>query len=503
MTAPEYIYQQLRLAGVTKAGACAVLAQIQAESAFKANNLQDTFNSRLGISDDEFVRRVDAGDTNLFMTQDLGFGYAQWTYGTRKQKFLSFMRGKGVSIANEKAQVEFLIKEFKEDFASIWSMIRSSNDLIECSDKLLRIWENPLVKDYSNRRRMAENWYAQVDSLEANVTASSTATTGGEKKVSKVEQYTQEAINIANDNSHGSSNSSRWGPDYDCASLVITVVQNAGIPVRSRGATYTGNMRNVFLSCGFQDVTGSCNLSSGSGMVRGDILLNDSAHAAIFVGSGKVVHARTSEGNEMTGDQSGNEIRVQSYWNYPWSIVLRFAGDNSSSNSTVAKDTNVPITTSTNLKKGSKGAKVKELQENLIKLGYSVGTWGADGDFGDDTKKAVIAFQKDAFPDNESEWDGVVGKNTRGAIEKALEALNSKTSEKKTTKEKGDIVNFKGGKQYLSAKSEVGSTAKAGKAKITMIYPVAGAKHPYHPVRVAGGGSNVYGWVDEENIEVI
>ena len=504
MTFAEYIYQQLRKTGVTKEGACAVLGNVQAESAFRANNLQDSFNQRLGISDEEFVRRVDAGDYALFMTQDLGFGAAQWTYGARKDKFYRFAKSTGRSIADEKMQVEFLIKEFKEDFAGIWKMICTSTDIDACTDKLLAVWENPAYKDYSNRRKMARTWYAKVDQLEAAANSTTSTSGKGGGTVSKVEQYTQEAERIAADNSHGYSQNSRWGPDYDCSSLVIQVVQNAGIPVRTNGASYTGNMRSAFQRCGFQDVTASCNLGNGSGMVRGDILLNDSSHAAIYTGNGRVAHARTDEGNAMSGDQSGNEIRVQSYWNYPWNCVLRYPGGGTAASSSTAAETTEQTTTSSSLiKKGSKGAKVKELQENLIKLGYDCGSYGADGDFGADTEKAVLAFQKDAFPDNKAEWDGVVGKNTKAALEQALAALKTKPSEEKKTKEKGNIVNFKGGMQYVSAKAEIGTKARAGKAKITMIYPLEGAKHPFHLVRVAGGGSNVYGWVDEADIEVI
>ena len=44
----------------------------------------------------------------------------------------------------------------------------------------------------------------------------------------------------------------------------------------------------------------------------------------MYLGNGKVGHARSSEGNSCAGDQSGNEIRIQSYWNYPWDCVLRY-----------------------------------------------------------------------------------------------------------------------------------------------------------------------------------
>lgn len=60
------------------------------------------------------------------------------------------------------------------------------------------------------------------------------------------------------------------------------------------------------------------------------------------------------------------------------------------------------------LQKGSKGDDVKQLQKTLIELGYSVGKYGADGSFGNDTENAVKKFQKAKGITQ----DGKVGKNT-------------------------------------------------------------------------------------------
>ena len=49
------------------------------------------------------------------------------------------------------------------------------------------------------------------------------------------------------------------------------------------------------------------------------------------------------------------------------------------------------------LRKRDSGDEVKQLQQNLIKLGYNAGA-GADGIFGNATEKAVKAFQKDNGP---------------------------------------------------------------------------------------------------------
>lgn len=66
------------------------------------------------------------------------------------------------------------------------------------------------------------------------------------------------------------------------------------------------------------------------------------------------------------------------------------------------------------LRYGSRGEEVKELQQNLQTLGYLSDT--PDGIFGNNTKNAVMAFQKA----NGLSVDGVVGSDTKKAIEAAL-----------------------------------------------------------------------------------
>ena len=80
------------------------------------------------------------------------------------------------------------------------------------------------------------------------------------------------------------------------------------------------------------------------------------------------------------------------------------------------------------LRKGSKGDAVKQLQQDLIRLGYDVGSSGADGVFGANTQKAVKAFQKD----HGLTADGVVGKKTYAALDQAL-GDDQKPAEEKYT----------------------------------------------------------------------
>lgn len=139
--------------------------------------------------------------------------------------------------------------------------------------------------------------------------------------MSKTEKAVAWAEQIAADNRHGYGWGG-WGPDYDCGHLIIQAYEQAGIRLKSAGATYTGNMRAAALRCGFKDVTAGINLATGAGLRRGDILLNQASHAALCVGSGRIVQARGNL-DGLPGDSSGNEIRVQGYYNYPWDCVLR------------------------------------------------------------------------------------------------------------------------------------------------------------------------------------
>ena len=139
------------------------------------------------------------------------------------------------------------------------------------------------------------------------------------------------ALNIANDDTHGYDQANRTGPDYDCSMLGITAYESAGVHVKAAGATYTGNMYKAFTKCKFIDVTRDVNLKTGEGLKPGDVLLVPNKHTVMFVKPGMIVHAsinekRTTRGGK-TGDQTGREICTRTYYNKPWTYVLRYVGD--------------------------------------------------------------------------------------------------------------------------------------------------------------------------------
>lgn len=151
MTVPEQIYTAAKSVGFTTEGACALLAQIQEESAFRANNVED----RSGIPDEVYTAQVDNGlrSRDQFMRDSYGYGYAQWTYPTRKALMYDFFKNQGKSIGDSDTQITFLFWEMQHYFLNQWNLCRSSNDLYKCTWDLLNVWENPAEKTNNMARR--------------------------------------------------------------------------------------------------------------------------------------------------------------------------------------------------------------------------------------------------------------------------------------------------------------------------------------------------------------
>ena len=239
------------------------------------------------------------------------------------------------------------------------------------------------------------------------------------ESMTKIEAAVQQMEAWANDPTHGYDQTLRWGEkgDFDCSSAVIQACQNAGIPVKTAGATYTGNMYNVFLKNGFIDVTASINLSTGAGLLRGDVLLNHVRHVAMYCGNGKEVEASINEFGMATGgvpgDQTGAEFLIRPYRNYPWNVVLRHNEVGTSMNT--GGDYMFGMKT---VQKGETGNHVLLVQEILRARGFK-GKNGQelalDRECGTQTVYAIKQYQKErekVEPGIVGAIDGIAGPRT-------------------------------------------------------------------------------------------
>ena len=139
----------------------------------------------------------------------------------------------------------------------------------------------------------------------------------------RINRFCNHAVDIANDDSHGYSQYHRWGPDFDCSSLMYECAEYAGYPISQSDPRYTGSMIDDFTAVGYR-----CDSFDGNlwDLERGDILLHSAYHTAVYIGDGQIVEASCDEYGGIEGanpgDQTGFEIHIGGVYNYPWTHIL-------------------------------------------------------------------------------------------------------------------------------------------------------------------------------------
>ena len=155
------VWDFLIRAGLTKAGTAGMMGNLKAESNIKSVIYETKYKSKVGLSDEEYVRQVNNGQysESKFVNDKVGFGLAQWTYHTRKKALYNHCRGK---IGDLNCQLDYLVAELKMYFNGVNKLLRSSNSIRDCAVKVLLDFENPAnkgdsVKNY--RTRLAQDYY--------------------------------------------------------------------------------------------------------------------------------------------------------------------------------------------------------------------------------------------------------------------------------------------------------------------------------------------------------
>lgn len=150
--------------------------------------------------------------------------------------------------------------------------------------------------------------------------------------------------------------------DTDCSALVRTCIAYAAGITTLPSSLRTGNMCSLILATGqFEELSGKEYTTKPDYLKAGDILCTKtSGHTVIVL---------------TDGAKAGEKV-------YP------------------------------TLRKGDKGKDVANLQQLLMKAGYALPKYGADGDFGNECLTAVKAFQKD----KKLTVDGIVGAKTWAAL---------------------------------------------------------------------------------------
>ncbi len=153
--AAEFIWCALRAAGMTDSAAAAMLGNMQAESALRADNAQDGMTR---LTDKDYTAAADRGEI-AFAADSVGYGLCQWTYPTRKAALLRFARAAGKSVGDMEMQVDFCIKELREDYGALWSFLCCTGDMDAAAGRICRDYERPAVDNSAERAVYARKWY--------------------------------------------------------------------------------------------------------------------------------------------------------------------------------------------------------------------------------------------------------------------------------------------------------------------------------------------------------
>ncbi len=113
MANDKTIWEFLKSRGLNDYGAAGLMGNLYAESGLSPTNLQNTYNNKFGMTDDEYTAAVDAGRYGNFVHDSAGYGLAQWTFWSRKQGLYDYAKSTGRSIGDLTMQLEFFISRAK------------------------------------------------------------------------------------------------------------------------------------------------------------------------------------------------------------------------------------------------------------------------------------------------------------------------------------------------------------------------------------------------------
>lgn len=537
-TNEEKIWNYFKGKGFNNFGTSGLMGNLYAESGLKPNNLQNTGNTKLGMTDDEYVTAIDNGTytKDQFVYDGYGAFLAQWTYWSRKKALYEFMESRGVSIANLEMQLDFIYKELSESYKSILNTLKTATSVRQASDAVLVNYERPGViingteekKEETKKKRAgfgqtyydkyatqtsittSELKYEENDIVDfagtvhyanANATSGSTCK-AGVAKVSKRVEGAKHPYHLIR-TSGGGSTVYGWVDEANIKGLheenttEETDKQTGGTTMgytNSSLVSYTKispnrtSPRNHKIDC----ITIHCVVGQCSVETLGNIFAPTSRQASSNYGigyDGKVGMYVEEKDRSWCSSNAANDhraitIEVASDTTHPYAVKDKALAALIELVADICKRNNIKkLVWSTN-----KSDRVNHKNGCNMTVHRDYANKSCPGDY---------LYNKHGYIAEE------VNKRL-GVTTTTPTTPESNTTTSKLEFKEGDIVNFAGGKHYGSASATNGSDVKASKAKVTGTYE--SGKHPYHLRAVNDKGafiSGVYGWVDASTVSAI
>lgn len=154
----NYLTMSCRFSECSTAG---IMGNLYAESGLNPLNLQNSFNKKLNLTDEEYTNLVDIGaySKEEFVYDKAGYGLAQWTFWDRKKKLYDFVKASNVSIGSLTSQLAFFFNEI-QGYSSLMKTLKEAKTVREASDAFLHQYERPA--DQSEAVELKRAGYGQT-----------------------------------------------------------------------------------------------------------------------------------------------------------------------------------------------------------------------------------------------------------------------------------------------------------------------------------------------------
>lgn len=165
----DYLFKQ----GLSKQAVFGFMGNIQEESRFIPNNLQDSYEKRLGFNNETYTAAVDSGTYKNFGRDKAGYGICQWTSDGRKQGLFDFAKAKGRSISDINIQLDYIMVELNGSYGGVLEGLRKASTIREASDIVLTQYERPADQSEAAKRyraglgeRLYSEWSGEISPFE-------------------------------------------------------------------------------------------------------------------------------------------------------------------------------------------------------------------------------------------------------------------------------------------------------------------------------------------------
>lgn len=157
-TVESIIWKFLENKGLNPYGIAGLMGNLYAESGLRPENLQNTGNKKLNMTDAEYIEAVDSGKYTFdqFRRDSQGVGLAQWTFHTRKAALYNYARKCGKSIGDLEIQLEFLYKELSENYKGVLKVLQCAGSVLEASNAVLLKYERPANQSVAVQNKRAQ-----------------------------------------------------------------------------------------------------------------------------------------------------------------------------------------------------------------------------------------------------------------------------------------------------------------------------------------------------------